>query len=55
MSLEKEALILKFQEIGGKQQQEGKSKKDQVAEEMSWHVYLRIRSESRLQESWKIK
>lgn len=55
MSLEKQALILKFQEIGGKQQQEGKSKKDQVAEEMSWHVYLGIRSESRLQESLEDK
>lgn len=54
MSLEKQALI-NFQEIGGKYQQEGKSKKDQVAEEMSWHVYLGIRSESRLQESWKTK
>lgn len=34
MSLEKQALILKFEGIGGKQQQEGKSKKDQVTEEM---------------------
>lgn len=48
MSLEKQALILKFDEIGGKQQQEGKSKKDQVTEEMFWDIYLGIRPESRL-------
>lgn len=48
MSLEKQALILKFEEIGGKQQQEGKSKKDQVTEEMFWDIYLGIRPESRL-------
>lgn len=48
MSLEKQALILKFEGIGGKQQQEGKSKKDQVTEEMFWDIYLGIRPESRL-------
>lgn len=40
-----------FKELVENNNRKEKAKEDQVAEKMSWHVYLGITSENRLQES----